>query len=142
MMCDECVFVCFKQKTADEMRISDWSSDVCSSDLIGGLLAAENAGVRVVEVEVIDAGDALECAHAALVDRVLDLGAVQGAALVAARFAGEEISDHGIAAAIGRTGSAGQADALPHPMGFASECERTEHAGGLNHNVYHWKCVG
>src|SRR3546814_4269933 len=27
-----CVFF-FKQKTADEMRISDWSSDVCSSDL-------------------------------------------------------------------------------------------------------------
>src|SRR3546814_4951575 len=23
----------FKQKTADEMRISDWSADVCSSDL-------------------------------------------------------------------------------------------------------------
>src|SRR3546814_8147590 len=35
------VFVCsclsfffFKQKTAYEMRISDWSSDVCSSDLV------------------------------------------------------------------------------------------------------------
>src|SRR3546814_1767473 len=33
-----CGFVCcwlflFKQKTAYEMRISDWSSDVCSSDL-------------------------------------------------------------------------------------------------------------
>src|SRR3546814_9220992 len=29
----------FKQKTAYEMRISDWSSDVCSSDLrvVGGL---------------------------------------------------------------------------------------------------------
>src|SRR3546814_10390120 len=26
-------FYCFKQKTAYEMRISDWSSDVCSSDL-------------------------------------------------------------------------------------------------------------
>src|SRR3546814_8261528 len=25
---------CFKQKTAYEMRISDWSSDVCSSDLL------------------------------------------------------------------------------------------------------------
>src|SRR3546814_4702234 len=25
----------FKQKTAYEVRISDWSSDVCSSDLIG-----------------------------------------------------------------------------------------------------------
>src|SRR3546814_3756906 len=29
------VFVFFKQKTAYEMRISDWSSDVCSSDLLG-----------------------------------------------------------------------------------------------------------
>src|SRR3546814_8490297 len=27
------MFFFFKQKTADEMRISDWSSDVCSSDL-------------------------------------------------------------------------------------------------------------
>src|SRR3546814_3303820 len=31
--CDFCVFF-FKQKTAYEMRISDWSSDVCSSDLL------------------------------------------------------------------------------------------------------------
>src|SRR3546814_6329607 len=33
----------FKQKTAYEMRISDWSSDVCSSDLAGldrGIAAA------------------------------------------------------------------------------------------------------
>src|SRR3546814_3998025 len=29
------VFFFFKQKTAYEMRISDWSSDVCSSDLLG-----------------------------------------------------------------------------------------------------------
>src|SRR3546814_2274657 len=28
-------FLFFKQKTAYEMRISDWSSDVCSSDLLG-----------------------------------------------------------------------------------------------------------
>src|SRR3546814_14704566 len=28
-------FFFFKQKTAYEMRISDWSSDVCSSDLSG-----------------------------------------------------------------------------------------------------------
>src|SRR3546814_7772216 len=28
------VFLFFKQKTAYEMRISDWSSDVCSSDLV------------------------------------------------------------------------------------------------------------
>src|SRR3546814_9328710 len=37
--CVSCVlfmmFFFFKQKTAYEMRISDWSSDVCSSDLEG-----------------------------------------------------------------------------------------------------------
>src|SRR3546814_6920818 len=32
VMC-ACFFFFFKQKTAYEMRISDWSSDVCSSDL-------------------------------------------------------------------------------------------------------------
>src|SRR3546814_7409630 len=31
------IFFFFKQKTAYEMRISDWSSDVCSSDLIRAL---------------------------------------------------------------------------------------------------------
>src|SRR3546814_5468029 len=34
-------FVCFvKQKTAYEMRISDWSSDVCSSDLVDEFVAS------------------------------------------------------------------------------------------------------
>src|SRR3546814_5893923 len=36
MFCAFCIFLlffCFNQKTAYEMRISDWSSDVCSSDL-------------------------------------------------------------------------------------------------------------
>src|SRR3546814_7979304 len=42
------MFFFFKQKTAYEMRISDWSSDVCSSDLRAAtasadLAAAENA---------------------------------------------------------------------------------------------------
>src|SRR3546814_8721885 len=31
----------FKQKTAYEMRISDWSSDVCSSDLASGQIAVD-----------------------------------------------------------------------------------------------------
>src|SRR3546814_19706406 len=36
-------FFFFKQKTAYEMRISDWSSDVCSSDLKhAAILAARN----------------------------------------------------------------------------------------------------
>src|SRR3546814_3816013 len=33
-----CYFFFFKQKTAYEMRISDWSSDVCSSDLLSNTL--------------------------------------------------------------------------------------------------------
>src|SRR3546814_12866189 len=33
--CGLLLFFFFKQKTAYEMRISDWSSDVCSSDLRG-----------------------------------------------------------------------------------------------------------
>src|SRR3546814_4077848 len=34
-------FFFFKQKTAYEMRISDWSSDVCSSDLTASGLSSD-----------------------------------------------------------------------------------------------------
>src|SRR3546814_10143498 len=40
-------FFFFKQKTAYEMRISDWSSDVCSSDLY--LILALNDRDRTIE---------------------------------------------------------------------------------------------
>src|SRR3546814_19647859 len=51
------LFFFFKQKTAYEMRISDWSSDVCSSDLMreGGVVLvtgrayATRAGVVAAE---------------------------------------------------------------------------------------------
>src|SRR3546814_4286600 len=47
-MCFVVVFVFpfffFKQKTAYEMRISDWSSDVCSSDLGGAVGPAGERG--------------------------------------------------------------------------------------------------
>src|SRR3546814_8581112 len=40
-----CAFIFFcKQKTAYEMRISDWSSDVCSSDLAHRAIGAVGAG--------------------------------------------------------------------------------------------------
>src|SRR3546814_10081923 len=61
------VFFFFKQKTAYEMRISDWSSDVCSSDLlapfgkaaVGGEDhgAAFIAGVDQLEEQVAAAWD-------------------------------------------------------------------------------------
>src|SRR3546814_2601383 len=39
------LFFFFKQKTAYELRISDWSSDVCSSDLHAQRLAVELLGL-------------------------------------------------------------------------------------------------
>src|SRR3546814_9350206 len=42
-------FFFFKQKTAYEMRISDWSSDVCSSDLQGGEVVDGGAAVGDLE---------------------------------------------------------------------------------------------
>src|SRR3546814_10244926 len=40
------IFFLFKQKTAYEMRISDWSSDVCSSDLDFGTAIATDGETR------------------------------------------------------------------------------------------------
>src|SRR3546814_6220174 len=42
----------FKQKTAYEMRISDWSSDVCSSDLGKTRMTEDEIGKQVVDVAV------------------------------------------------------------------------------------------
>src|SRR3546814_4584573 len=48
------MFCFFKQKTAYEMRISDWSSDVCSSDLmLRGAMAEDRRAVD-------DAGEGFE----------------------------------------------------------------------------------
>src|SRR3546814_7382524 len=44
----------FKQKTAYEMRISDWSSDVCSSDLLAANICEHIAdGLALKEVCLI-----------------------------------------------------------------------------------------
>src|SRR3546814_18091822 len=44
-----CYFFFFKQKTAYEMRISDWSSDVCSSDLYVAYIVTPWAANRWVK---------------------------------------------------------------------------------------------
>src|SRR3546814_1615918 len=48
MLC--CIFF-FKQKTAYEVRISDWSSDVCSSDLDHAAAAIAARGIPVFAVK-------------------------------------------------------------------------------------------
>src|SRR3546814_8485493 len=49
-----CIFF-FKQKTAYEMRISDWSSDGCSSDLNEEVALAHDRRLRipVAEIDVV-----------------------------------------------------------------------------------------
>src|SRR3546814_863812 len=59
VVCCSVLFFFFKQKTAYEMRISDWSSDVCSSDLtrlIGVILPRLTDLVVATIYEGIDAG--------------------------------------------------------------------------------------
>src|SRR3546814_5111843 len=46
------VFLFFKQKTAYELRISDWSSDVCSADLL--VLARREFSEQLSPLEQID----------------------------------------------------------------------------------------
>src|SRR3546814_20601520 len=52
-----CLFFFFKQKTAYEMRISDWSSDVCSSDLErGDIVVMERLSYSPAAVALAEAG--------------------------------------------------------------------------------------
>src|SRR3546814_9831059 len=53
------MFFFFKQKTAYEMRISDWSSDVCSSDLfkhwiLGGIVEERDRARHVGHVDRLE----------------------------------------------------------------------------------------
>src|SRR3546814_8912292 len=51
-----CIIFFFKQKTAYEMRISDWSSDVCSSDLRPILVPSEDIELEIVQVALLVPG--------------------------------------------------------------------------------------
>src|SRR3546814_5279201 len=64
LLCVMIVF--FKQKTAYEMRISDWSSDVCSSDLLANRILILDVALGRHHGRVDQVGD------------VVGLGAVEG----------------------------------------------------------------
>src|SRR3546814_2712609 len=81
--CNRCTlsflyFFFFKQKTAYEMRISDWSSDVCSSDLAEPRpdlphehadRDTQTADARLAAHDLGCLGDAIELSHGLLLDR-------------------------------------------------------------------------
>src|SRR3546814_7737149 len=87
-------FFFFKQKTAYEMRISDWSSDVCSSDLAlektsailsdisgaAGMVMVPNREQRLAQFSLVDLGHGRALAvlvgeDGGIENRVIELGA-------------------------------------------------------------------
>src|SRR3546814_2492402 len=90
-------FFFFKQKTAYELRISDWSSDVCSSDLavvdpIDQLVVAGDQGLAQGRC----LGGLVDAAHAAGFDRAvqsLECGLVQRFQRLAGGGAGEDVEE-------------------------------------------------
>src|SRR3546814_16016869 len=111
-----CFFFFFKQKTAYEMRISDWSSDVCSSDLGSSCWVVWNIGgyssgrVDAVDDELDDAASAVSVIggqHG--VDAALELGRAGEAAhelledvLAVAQFFEDASVDGGVDGRLGR----------------------------------------
>src|SRR3546814_12424825 len=57
------LFFFFKQKTAYEMRISDWSSDVCSSDLVDQPEIVGNGDPQPDDARALDPGIVEHPAH-------------------------------------------------------------------------------
>src|SRR3546814_19921869 len=102
MSCGGVVFFFFKQNTAYEMRISDWSSDVCSSDLIGAgqmsrVISARIAGIKAHDAELTVAG-AVMASDAFFLFRDGNHAAAE--AVIAARIQpGSSILDHQVIAA-------------------------------------------
>src|SRR3546814_9831684 len=68
-------FFFFKQKTAYEMRISDWSSDVCSSDL------SFQAGLEAGRTENLEAGELIIAECRALMQSLDEARTIDKAAL-------------------------------------------------------------
>src|SRR3546814_40945 len=76
------LFFVFKQKTAYEMRISDWSSDVCSSDLQHSAIGMGDCRKQDDEleqaapllIEILDArgdDDVIACVHQTFIGKML-----------------------------------------------------------------------
>src|SRR3546814_2468570 len=88
-----CGYICsffffFKQKTAYEMRISDWSSDVCSSDLCEETLARHLAlGVKGLDRNGIERHRAVHGGAAVRLDDVQKLWPVHEVAHVGRQLA-------------------------------------------------------
>src|SRR3546814_9026721 len=72
------MFLFFMQKTAYEMRISDWSSDVCSSDLVERQHAGRRLGDAAEGADEVDLDDPVERVEREMPDAAFFLAAARG----------------------------------------------------------------
>src|SRR3546814_8638347 len=108
-------FFFFKQKTAYEMRISDWSSDVCSSDLVGEYKSA---------VEPFTRNDMSPDARAADIEWLGDLWNDYGAGVGKGRKLPENTADIYVRQfASGLTANGGDAAAYAKTSGLVTSVE-------------------
>src|SRR3546814_20363955 len=95
-----CCFFFFKQKTAYEMRISDWSSDVCSSDLgYTARLDPESIGLGLdvfVDISLTSQSEEALTAFESAVksfDEILECQLLSGASDYRLRVAARSVAD-------------------------------------------------
>src|SRR3546814_5842625 len=94
------MFVFFKQKTAYEMRISDWSSDVCSSDLPIAASVPSGVAIKVVATAILKLLPKA-CAHCG--DSAITLYQRSDSPFSGKTRKVPELSDSGTTARIGRS---------------------------------------
>src|SRR3546814_5436382 len=116
------MFFFFKQKTAYEMRISDWSSDVCSSDLDyrGGTCSLSNLGMFGIDemFPVINPPQALILGTAAGIRQPWN---VDGELALATVMAATASFDHrAIDGAVAAQFMAAFRDSLENPLRFVA----------------------
>src|SRR3546814_3216532 len=121
------MFFFFKQKTAYEMRISDWSSDVCSSDLCFRGCRATSCNTfpemlhgRLGVDPVLEAGEWARCSPGTCRSGVWGVHVSNneppGSRRAGSRY-GDEFPSDNIAGAIGRAGNV--TPVSPHQIGRA-----------------------
>src|SRR3546814_3213600 len=108
------------------MRISDWSSDVCSSDLLG--LQLERFGPRAMLVRGVPGPLGQSDVHGLIADLADELGAYDDALSLKERI------DH-VAATMACHGSvrAGRVLSVAEMNALLREMEATPHSGQCNH---------
>src|SRR3546814_16037337 len=96
-----CGFFFFKQKTAYEMRISDWSSDVCSSDLVCNVTIASTAAKLIWKLGPIsDSGHSSRTKKPATATIRMDSASRPSASAISTRIAAAQLRTVGTSAPV------------------------------------------